>query len=257
VLLCAELLPADHDCTEVALRLLGRLYRKIRARWHKTRIIVRGDSGFCREKLMSFCEKNDDCYYVFGLPKNKRLERAISGPLYRVAKQHEADKQAHREYRDLRYCTRKSWSCTRRVAAKAEHLAKGPNPRFIVTNLTKDEWQAQALYEKLYCGRGNMENRIKEQKLDLFSDRVSCHEMRANQLRLWLSAFAYFFTIMLKQIGLRGTELGKARMSTIRLKLLKVAATVKISIRRILVRIPHSFPYWEYWRLLHQRLQLA
>ena len=203
---------------------------------------------------MAFCEQNSGIYYVFGLPKNKRLVRAIGGSLKKVAALHNKDELAHREYRELRYKTKKSWERARRVVAKAEHIKKGSNPRFVVTNIDKEWWPAKKLYEKLYCARGNMENRIKEQKLDLFSDRASTNSLRTNQLRLWFSSFAYFFAVIIRRIGLNNTAMSNARLSTIRLKILKVAALVKISVRRVFISFPKSFPYWEYWKLLHQRL---
>jgi hypothetical protein len=254
LLLCSELLTIDKDHTPRSLEMLELIVSKIRERWSKTKIIVRGDSGFCRDSLMDFCEQNPGIYYVFGLPKNKRLLRAIGGSLKRIAALHKKDKLIHREYRELRYKTKKSWKRARRVVAKAEHLPKGANPRFIVTNIDTGRWPAKKLYEKLYCARGNMENRIKEQKLDLFSDRASTNRLRTNQLRLWFSSFAYFFAVILRRTGLSNTAMCNARLSTIRLKLLKVAALVKISVRRVLIRFPSSFPYWDYWKLLHQRL---
>lgn len=254
LLLCSELLTGENDITPYVLRTLQFLAKKIRDRWPHTKVIIRGDSGFCRETLMAFCEENPDFYYVFGLPKNRRLIRAIGGSLERVKKAHQKDGLVHREYRELRYRTRKSWSETRRVVAKAEYLEKGSNPRFVVTNLDPAWWPAQQLYEKLYCARGNMENRIKEQKLDLFSDRASTHRLRTNQLRLWFSSFAYLFAVVLKRQGLAGTALSTAYHSTIRLKLLKVAALVRVSVRRVVIRLPRSFPDWDYWKLLHRRL---
>lgn len=257
VLLCAELLTGEKDITPHVLRTLKFVTQEIRSRWPRTRIIVRGDSGFCRETLMAFCEENTECYYVFGLPKNKRLVHSIGGSLQRVKKAYAKDGHVHREYRELRYQTRKSWSKKRRVVAKAEHLPKGSNPRFVVTNIKSSWWPARKLYEKMYCARGNMENRIKEQKLDLFSDRASTHQLRTNQLRLWFSSFAYLFALVLKRTGLAGTDLATAYLSTIRLKLLKVAALVHVSVRRVVIRLPRSFPYWDYWKLLHLRLHSA
>jgi Transposase DDE domain. len=254
LLLCSELFTMERDITPQVLSVLELVAKKIRARCPKTKVIIRGDSGFCRESLMSFCEQNTGFYYVFGLPKNKRLVRAIGGSIKRVEALYKQDGKPHREYRELRYRTRKTWSIPRRVVGKAEHLPKGSNPRFVVTNIDPDWWPAQKLYEKLYCARGNMENRIKEQKLDLFSDRASTHNLRTNQLRLWFSSFAYFFAVMLKRTGLSGSAMAAARLSTIRLKILKVAALVSVSVRRVVIRLPRSFPYWDYWKLLHQRL---
>ena len=184
------------------MKQLARLVERIRRQWPDVRIIVRGDSGFCRENLMSWCEHNG-VDYVFGLAKNARLQRILGRELQEAKVQFEATGQAARVFKEFTYQTRKSWSRERRVVGKAEHLAKGSNPRFVVTSLSAEELDARSLYEDLYCARGEMENRIKEQQLCLFADRTSCATMRANQLRLWLSSVAYTLLAALRQFGLK------------------------------------------------------
>lgn len=241
-LLCAKLRPADIDAAAGALKQMQQIVEQVRERWPQVRIIVRGDSGFCRESLMRWCEEND-VDYVFGLAKNARLLRAIGGELHEAKTEFERTRQPTRRFRELEYRTQKSWSRARRVVAKAEHLAKGPNPRFVVTSLSPERFEARALYEDLYCARGEMENRIKEQQLCLFADRTSCHTMRANQLRLWLSSVAYVLLQALRQHGLRDTPLAAARCDTIRLKLLKIGALVHVTVRRVWFRLAESYPY--------------
>jgi hypothetical protein len=182
-LLCARLRPANQDGAAGTVDELARIVERIRLNWPKTRIIVRGDSGFCREDLMAWCEVHS-VEYVLGVPKNSRLKAIIAEEMAQAMSQYEATEQAARLFKDFHYQTRTSWSCERRVIGKAEHLAKGENPRFVVTTLAAEEWDACSLYEDLYCARGDMENRIKEQQLALFADRTSTHEMRSNQLRL-------------------------------------------------------------------------
>lgn len=241
-LFCAKLRPADIDAAAGALKQVQRIVAKLRQRWPNVRIILRGDSGFCRDNLMTWCEQNG-VYYVFGLPKNKRLLKIIGGELHQAQQQFQATGQAARVFKDFLYRTHKSWSCDRRVVAKAEHLAKGANPRFVVSNLPPDQWPPQMLYEETYCGRGEMENRIKEQQLCLFSDRTSCRTMRANQLRLWLSSVAYVLLQALREHALRKTPLAHARCDTIRLKLLKIGAQVRVTVRRVWFSMAESYPY--------------
>jgi len=203
---------------------------------------VRGDSGFARDDLMTWCEDNG-VDYIFGLARNNRLVKKILKQLKKAKKHFWMTGRAARCYRDFRYRTLKSWSRTRRVVGKAEQLSKGENPRFVVSSLSKEEFTAQALYEDLYCARGDMENRIKEQQLGLFADRTSSTIFSANQLRLWFSSVAYVLLSELRRVGLKGTELARAQSSTIRTKLLKVGALVSISIRRIWVRCASGYPY--------------
>lgn len=240
-LLCARLRRADANGAAGTVEELARMVARIRARWPATRIIVRGDSGFCRDAIMSWCEAHQ-VDYLFGLAKNSRL-KAILAPAMAEAKAkalHDASGEAARVFMDFRYRTRDSWSCERRVIGKAEHLAKGENPRFIVTSLSDGE--ARALYEERYCARGEMENRIKEQQLALFADRTSTHEMRANQLRLYLSSFAYVLMQTLRRVGLAGTALAKAQCTTIRLKLFKIGAQIRVSVRRLYIALSDSCP---------------
>jgi hypothetical protein len=230
------------------------LVAKIRECWPHVRIVVRGDSGFCREHLMRWCEENS-VDYLFGLAKNKRLLRVLGKELHEAQQQFEASGQPSRVFKELSYRTRKSWSRERRVVGKAEHLAKGANPRFVVTSLSAEECEARELYEQRYCGRGDMENRIKEQQRGLFADRTSCHTMRANQLRLWLSSVAYVLKQTLRKQGLRGTPLARAQCSTIRLKLLKIGALVRVTVRRVWFSLAESYPYQALFRRVFDNLQ--
>jgi hypothetical protein len=241
-LLCAKLRPADIDGAAGSVKQLARIVEQIRRRWPKVRIIVRGDSGFCRENLMSWCETNG-VDFVLGLAKNARLKRMVGKELHEAKAQFDATGLPAREFKDFMYRTRKSWRRERRVVGKAEHLSKGANPRFVVTSLPAEKVDARALYEDVYCARGEMENRIKEQQLCLFADRTSCATMRANQLRLWLSSVAYTLLTALRRFGLPGTEMAPARCDTIRLKLLKLGAVVRTTVRRVWISLSESCPY--------------
>jgi len=253
-LLCARLRKADQDGAAGTVDELTRIIERIRLSWPRTRIIVRGDSGFCRDDLMAWCEAHS-VDYVLGLAKNSRLKASIAAERVEAKVQYEATQQAARVFRDFRYRTRKSWSCERRVIGKAEHLAKGENPRFVVTTLSTEEWDARSLYEGLYCARGDMENRIKEQQLALFADRTSTHEMRSNQLRLYFSSFAYVLMQTLRRLGLNGTSMARAQCDTIRLKLFKIGAHIRLSVRRVRIAFSESYPYAElFWQIM-QRLQ--
>jgi hypothetical protein len=253
-LLCAKLRPADIDGAAGSVKQVARIVEQIRLRWPDVRIIVRGDSGFCREPLMRWCEANR-VHYVFGLAKNARLLRVLGKELHEAKLQFEATGQPSRVFKDFTYQTRKSWSRARRVVGKAEHLAKGSNPRFVVTTLSPEELDARALYEDLYCARGEMENRIKEQQLCLFADRTSCATMRANQLRLWLSSAAYTLLAALRQFGLQGTEMAQARCDTIRLKLLKLGALVRATVRRVWISFSESCPYQRVFAQVYENLR--
>ena len=244
--LAAKLRPSNIDASAGTVELLERIVPRIRSRFPKTRIILRADSGFCRESIMNFCE-GYGVYYVLGLPKNSRLKKAIGKEMYAARKEFERIGQPARRFADLKYRTKKSWSRTRRVVGKAEYLPKGANPRFVVTNFTPLQWSATTLYEKLYCGRGEMENRIKEQQLYLFADRTSSGWMSANQLRLWFSTFAYIFFVFLREVYLSDSEWEKSLSSTLRLKILKVSASIKVTTRRVRIRLPYSYPYWASW----------
>jgi hypothetical protein len=253
-LLCARLRKADQDGAAGTKEELERIIGRIRRRWPRVRIMVRGDSGFCRDDLMAWCEAND-VDYVLGLAKNSRLKAAIVEQMDAAKVLYETTQQAARVFKDFRYRTRKSWSSERRVIGKAEYLAKGENPRFIVTSLSMEAVDARALYEDLYCARGDMENRIKEQQLALFADRTSTHEMRSNQLRLYFSSFAYVLIQSLRRLGLNGTSMAKAQCDTIRLKLFKIGAHIRLSVRRVVIAFSESYPYAELFRQVLYKLQ--
>jgi len=220
---------------------LERIVAQIRQAWPQVRILVRGDSGFCREELMAWCEQNQ-VDYVLGLAKNERLKAEITAEQEEAAEQYRQTGRAARLFKEFAYQTRESWSRPRRVVAKAEHLEKGANPRFVVTSLAAHEWPAQALYENLYCARGEMENRIKEQ-LMLFADRTSTAFLRSNQIRFYFSSVAYLLMHALRRLGLRGTELARAQCATIRLKLLKIGALIRLTVRRVWVSLAGGYPY--------------
>lgn len=247
-LLCARLRTADRDGADGTLEELERIVGQIRRRWPSTRIIIRGDSGFCRDDLMAWCEVVG-IDFVLGLARNERLESMIAGPLEAVRKRQEIEDGSVREFVELEYRTLNSWSSSRRVVAKAEQIPGRSNPRFVVTSIGLDLVDARALYEDLYCARGDMENRIKEQQLDLFADRTSCHLFRANQVRLYFSSIAYVLLNELRRIALAGTEMARAQCGTIRTKLFKIGARVRISVRRICVSMADSCPVQEL--LLH------
>src|SRR4051812_4643127 len=252
-LLCARLRPSDIDACAGSVKHLKRIVAQIREAWPGVRIVVRADSGFCREEILRWCEDNG-VGYVIGLAKNTRLAAAIATELDQVRERYEATKQPARAFAELRYQTRETWSRERRVVAKAEHLAKGPNPRFVVTSLTVEDRAAQPVYERDYCGRGEMENRIKEQQLHLFADRTSAQTMRANQLRLFCSSIAYVLLEALRRLGLAGTELAGAQCQTIRLKLLKIGALVRVTARKVWVKMSSGCPYAEVFRRVHGNL---
>jgi Transposase DDE domain group 1 len=241
-LLCAQLRPADQDGAAGSVAKLAGLVERIRREWPSVQIIVRGDSGFCRENLMAWCEAND-VDYILGLAKNDRLRREIDLELELAKAEFQATGEPARRFRDFRYQTLTSWFRERRVVGKAECLAKGMNPRFVVTSLSRDEYDERSLYEDLYCARGDMENRIKEQQLMLFADRTSAGDMRANQIRLYFSSIAYVLLSAMRRIGLAHTSFERAQCNTIRLKLLKVGALVRITVRKIWISFSSSYPY--------------
>ena len=240
-LLCARLRPSNIDASAGSLEEVQRIVRQIRARWPKTSIILRADSGFCREELLAWCE-NNEVGYVFGFARNQRLRRIIGRAMQQAKQEHRRTGKPARVFCEFAYRTKKSWSRTRRVIAKAEQIEGKENPRYLVTSLDKEAWSAQSLYEQLYCARGEMENRIKEQ-LSLFADRMSTETLRANQLRLYFSSLAYVLVEALRRLGLAGTEWAEAQADTIRLKLLKIAAQVRITARRIWVRYSCAYPW--------------
>ena len=240
-LLCARLRPSNQDASAGSREEVERIVRQIRTRWPKVRILLRADSGFCREELMVWCE-NHGVDYVFGFARNRRLRRLIGRAMHEAQQEHQRTGKPARAFTEFFYRTKKSWSRARRIVAKAEQITGKENPRYVVTSLGNDAWPAQKLYEQLYCARGEMENRIKEQ-LSLFSDRLSTETLRANQLRLYFSSLAYVLLDALRRIGLRGTEWATAQVETIRLRLLKIAAQVRVTVRRIWVRYSSAYPW--------------
>lgn len=249
-LLLARLRQSNIDASAGSVEELKPIVARICERWPDVRIIIRGDSGFCREELMIWCEAHG-VDYVFGISKNNRLIKKIQKKLNKSKRRCYATGYPSRRYHDFRYKTLKSWSRSRRVVGKAEYLEKGANPRFVVTTLSGERFGAQALYEKLYCARGDMENRIKEQQLGLFADRTSTEKMRANQLRLYFSSITYVLMNALRRIGLKGTEFAKAQCSTIRSKILKIGAQIKLSVRRVLISMASGYPYAKlFWTAL-------
>jgi len=253
-LLCARLRPANIDGAAGALKIVRRIVERIRAQWPTTRIILRGDSGFCREHLTAYCEEHG-LYYVFGLARNSRLEAELAAEMAQAEAQYKATHQAARVFKDFVYQTRDSWSRPRRVVGKAEYLEKGANPRFVVTNLPASEQDARTLYEDTYCARGEMENRIKEQQLFLFADRTSTATMRANQLRLWFSSVAYVLMHALRRLGLHDTELQSATCQTVRLKLLKIGAQIKVTVRKVWLSLAEGYPLKRLFAEVCRRLQ--
>ena len=252
-LLCARLRPSDLDASAGSVKPLKRIIAQIRQAWPQVKVVIRADSGFCREEILRWCEENG-VDYVIGLAQNPRLVAAIAAELAQVRERCEATEQPARTFAELRYRTLDTWSRERRVVAKAEHLAKGPNPRFVVTSLSPEGRAARLLYEEDYCGRGEMENRIKEQQLHLFADRTSARTMRANQIRLFFSSMAYVLLEALRRLGLAGTELACAQCQTIRLKLLKIGALVRVTVRKVWVQLSSGSPYAAVFRRVHANL---
>jgi hypothetical protein len=254
-LLCARLRQADEDPASGVLQELLRIVKKLREAWPAVRIILRGDSGFCREEIMSYCEGVGQLDYVLGLAKNSRLIKTIETEMAEAQQIYQSRQKSARVFKDFRYRTRQSWSCERRVVGKAEYLAKGENPRFIVTSIGSEEKEARELYEDFYCARGDMENRIKEQQLGLFADRTSTSWIRSNQLRLYFSSFAYILVHGLRRLGLQGTELAKAQCGTIRLKLFKIGAQIRVTVRKVWISFSESYPYHRLFQQVFARLQ--
>ncbi len=257
-LLSAKLRRSNIDASAGAVEEVARIVAQIRARWPHLRIVLRADSGFARDGLMAWAEQNW-VDYVFGLARNARLVGEIGAELAAATAEAERTSKPARRFKDFRYQTLDSWSCARRVIGKAEQLVDGSgatsaNPRFVVTSLAADAWPAQALYERLYCARGEMENRIKECQLDLFADRTSTRTMRGNQLRLWFASMAYVLIEALRRIALPATRLAQATAGTIRLKLLKLGALVRVSVRRVTVAIASGHPWQRDWAIAHATL---
>jgi hypothetical protein len=241
-LLCSRLRRSNIDASADSVEELEPVVARIRQRWPEVKITLRGDCGFCREKLMAWCE-HQGIHYLVGLPQNTRLKKQIEAEMAQVEERFQQTQVPARVFTEFSYSTKDSWSRERRVIAKAEHLDKGSNPRFLVTSLSAEQAPAQELYEKVYCGRGEMENRIKEQQLDLFADRTSTAKMWSNQLRLYFSSITYVLLKALRRIGLAGTELEKAQCGTIRLKLLKIGAQVRVTVRKVWVSLSGAYPY--------------
>ena len=255
-LLAAKLRRSNIDASAGAAAEIERIVGQIRARWPRVKILLRADSGFAREELMAWCEAHG-VDYVFGLARNQRLVGAIAADSAAAELESLAHGGPARPFADFAWRTLDSWSRARRVVAKAEHLPQGANPRFIVTSLPAGAIDARTLYEDIYCARGEIENRIKEQQLDLFADRTSAATMRANQLRLWFASFAYVLLEALRRIGLRHTQFATATCGTIRLKLLKIGAQVRKSVRRIKVAMASACPYQTEYHLAYLYLKRA
>jgi hypothetical protein len=243
--LAAILRPSDIDASAGSQQHIERIVKRLRERWPGVPIVLRADSGFCRDYLMRWCEANG-VDYLFGLAKNARLLRIMGREMQQAKEAYQRTRQPTRVFKDFDYRTHKSWSRTRRVVGKAEHIAGDKaNPRFVVTSLSAAEFAAQTLYEQEYCARGDMENRIKEQQLDLFADHLPCETMRANQVRLYLSTVAYVVLRALREHGLKGTPMAQAQAETIRVRLLKIGARVRVSVRRVLVSMSEGYPFQE------------
>ena len=240
-LLCARLRPSNIDGASGSVEDLERIILRIRTSWPEVRIIVRGDSGFCREEIMTWCEDNG-VDFILGLAKNSRLQNILAPTLKYAGFIHRMFGVSTRYFDDFQYKTLKSWRRERRVVGKAEYLSKGGNPRFVVTSLRGEEYRARELYEELYCARGDMENRIKEQQLCLFADRTSTGKIQANQIRLTFSSVAYLLVSALRRIGLKGTSLEKAQCDTIRLKLFKVGAQIRVTVRKVWIKMAAGYP---------------
>ena len=250
--LCSRLREANHDAAFGCLDEIRRIVAQIRTAWPEVKIILRGDSGFCRNELMNWCESHN-VDFLFGMAKNKRLLRVIGADLHAAMEQWKRTGKPARIFSEFSYGAKKTkkggWDRERRVVAKAEHIDGKQNPRFVVTSLSSEECAEQELYEQRYCERGNMENRIKEQ-FSLFADRVSAETIRANQMRLYLSAMAYILVSGLRRLGLKGTELAQAQVSTIRTKLLKIGAQIRVTVRKVWVSMASSYP----WQGLYQQV---
>ncbi|MEO7653641.1 MAG: IS1380 family transposase [Bryobacteraceae bacterium] len=255
--LCARLRQADHDAACGSLQEIQRIVAQLRAEWPAVKIILRGDSGFCRNGLMSWCE-NNGVDFVFGLARNQRLRKIIGAQMHEATQQWNQTGKPARVFSEFGYRTKKTkkggWDRERRVTAKAEHIDGKENPRFVVTSLSKEQWAARELYEQFYCARGDMENRIKEQ-FSLFADRVSTETMRANQMRLYLSTMAYVLVQGLRRLGLKATELAEAQVSTIRTKVLKIGAQIRVSVRKVWVSMASSYPWQEIYQQVWENLR--
>ena len=250
-LLVSYLRPSSRDGARHAWAILALLVRRIRQVWPDVRIILRADSGFCRHRMLDWCDRHD-VGYIVGLARNKRLEKMCSRTRAKAKRSHDRNGRKVRRFIDIGYAAG-TWRRKRHVIVKAEYNSLGANTRFVVTNLPGE---AQELYDELYCGRGDMENRIKEQQLDLFADRTSCHDWWPNQFRILLSSLTYVLLEGIRRLALKGTELARAQCSTIRLKLLKVGAVVTRNTRRIRLMLSSAYPWQELFRLIAHRLAI-
>jgi hypothetical protein len=249
----ARLRPANKDAADGAVAALEPIVAAVRRRCPKARIIIRGDSGFCREELMDWCERQH-VSYCLGLARNSRLQELLQPTMTRARECALLCGGHTRQFTEFSYRTLQTWSRSRRVIGKAEILGDKDNPRFVVTNLSQEDYAPHTLYEDLYCARGQMENSIKEHQLDLFGERLSCAGFAANQVRLLLASFAHLLVERLRAIGLQGTELAQATAGTIRLKLLKIAAIVEVSVRRVRVRLASACPRQDLFAVVHRQL---
>lgn len=254
-LLCARQRTANQDGAAGSLEEVQRIVKQLRSVWPRVRIIVRADSGFCREQLLTWCEEQG-VDYVIGLARNERLRAEIKEAMAAAKAQQQEAGKAARTFTEFGYQTLKSWSRERRVVAKAEQLEGKENPRYVVTSLSTEDWPPQKLYEELYCARGEMENRIKEQ-LSLFSERMSTQTLRANQLRLYLSAAAYTLMLGLRRLGLQGSEWAQAQTETIRRRLLRIGVRVRITARRVRLSLAEGWPWRELFETIWRKLREA
>lgn len=261
--LWAQLRTAEHGAAHGVVAALEKIVAAIRKRCRKARIIVRGDSGFCRDDIMSWCESQPEVYYCLGMIKNSVLLEKLCPTLAQARARHCLSGSTTRAFGEFEYRTLEGWSRSRRVIGKAEVMSQGENPRFLVTNLPtegfkddqdKQRFSPQRLYEELYCARGEMENLLKQQVLDLRADRMSTHHLASNQFRMWEAMFAYLLLERLRTRGLAGTQLERATAGSLRLLLLKVAAQVRVSVRRVYVQLSSAYPLQELFALCHRRL---
>jgi hypothetical protein len=251
-MLVPYLRPSNIDAAKHARAILALLVKRLRAVWPKVRIVIRADSGFCRWRMLRWCDTHD-VNYIVGLARNSRIESLAGALMLKAAQGYEKTKEKQRLFGDIQYAA-ETWNKPRRVIAKAEHMEDGPNPRFIVTNLKGD---AKELYDTIYCARGEMENRIKEQQLGLFADRTSCHKFVANQFRVLLSAAAYVLVEHIRSTALKGTALARAQVTRIRLELFKIGARVLTSVRRIVIHLATACPAQDIFKLAASRLMAA
>ena len=256
-LLAAKLETADHGESKGALPELMRIVAHIRSRWPDVHILIRGDSGYCRDGLMDGCESTHGVDFVVGMAKNARLLRGIERELQAVRQLCETNDAPARTFKERRYRTKKAWTRERRVVAKAEPIPGKSTARFIVMSLPTEHTDARALYEDVYCARGDLENRIKEQQIGLFADRASGHALHTNQVRLWRSAFAYVLVDTLRRTALRGTKLERAQAWTLRNRLFKIGALIRVSVRRVRVSLSSAFPYQELFATARDNLRIS